>query len=134
MVQWNPADALTHRIDFELLDHYNYMYQKLDLYVKTGWTYIAINFETNAAADATKVWGYMATADQCKQVSSTFTLPGPLVDDNKFIWCLGNTVIHDQVTLAYTRRYGLKAIINNWALLRNTIIERWHAMDYFGHQ
>lgn len=26
------------------------------------------------------------------------------------------------------------ALVNNWALLRNTIIERWHAMDYFGFQ
>lgn len=43
-------------------------------------------------------------------------------------------VIHDQVTLAYRVRYGLKANVNNWALFRGIILDRWHAMDAFGFQ
>lgn len=132
VVLWNPSNDTTHRTDYLQLDHFNYMYQKLDLYVKYGWSYVAINFKTDAITQKTKIWGYSANADQCKQVSSTFTLPGPIVDHNKFVWVLGSTVVHNQVTLTYELRYGLKAIINNWALLKNTMIERWHAMDYFG--
>jgi hypothetical protein len=127
-------DALTHRRDYTRLDSFNYMYQKLNLFTKEGWAYVAINFKTEAATNTAQIWGYSATADQCRQVSSTYTLPGPIVDDNKFIWCLGSTVVHNQVTLTYEMRYSLKAIVNNWALLRNTIIERWDAMDYFGFQ
>lgn len=131
-VMWNPSNSTTHRTDYTMLDYYNYMYQKIDIHVKYGWSYVAFNFETDTTTQKTKIWGYSATADQCKQVSSTFSLPGPLVDDNKFIWCLGSTIIHNQVTLAYEVRWGLQALVNNWALLRNTVIERWHAMDYFG--
>ena len=134
VIQWNPSNVTTHRRDYQKLDHFNYMYQKLDLFLKEGWTYYAINFRSDTVRLNAKVWGYMATADQCTQVSSSFTLPGVIVDDNKFIWCLGNTVVHNQVTLKYELRYGLKALVNNWALLRNRIIERWHAMDYFGFQ
>mmetsp|Transcript_10575 Transcript_10575/g.11887 ORF Transcript_10575/g.11887 Transcript_10575/m.11887 type:complete len:121 (+) Transcript_10575:363-725(+) len=116
------------------MDSFNYMYQKTDLYVKEGWTYVAFNIQTNTTLNKTDIWGYAAYADQCTTTSNTYTLPGGIIDDNKFIWCLGNTVIHNQVTLKYERRWGLKAIVNNWALFKNIILKRWHAMDYFGFQ
>lgn len=61
---WNPSDALTHRRNWKALDHFNYMYQKMDLYVKYGWTYIAFNVETDALQTKSQIWGFMATADQ----------------------------------------------------------------------
>lgn len=61
------------------------MYQKIDMYSKEGWSYVAFNFQTDAVNQVTKVWGYMATSDQCTVASTVYTLPGPLVDDNKFI-------------------------------------------------
>jgi len=134
VILWNPMDETMHRRDYLKLDHFNYMYQKLDLYTKEGWTYVALNFKTDPITNLATIWGYMATSDQCTQVSTPVTLPGPIVDDNKFIWCLGSTVVHNQITSTYELRYGLKAIINNWAILENTIIERWDAMDYFGFQ
>ena len=134
VIVWNPSNVTTHRQNYLLYDGFNYQYLKTDLYVKEGWTYVALNFVTNATTNTTDIYGYAAYADQWNTVSSVYSLQGGLIDDNKFIWCLGNSVIHNQVTLKYERRFGLKAIINNWALLKNTLIYRWHAFDYYGFQ
>jgi len=134
VILYNPLDETLHRRDWRLLDKFNYMYQKLDLYTKEGWMYVALNFKTHPVSGKAQIWGYAASADQCTQSSTTYTLPGPIYDDNKFVWCIGSSIVHNQVTLKYELRYGLKALVNNWALLRNTMIERWHAMDYFGFQ
>lgn len=61
---WNPSNVTSHRKDYTKWDVYNYMFQHLDLYVKYGWTYFAVNFQTNTANTNHKVWGYMATSDQ----------------------------------------------------------------------
>jgi hypothetical protein len=57
-------DATLHRRHYLLLDHFNYMYQKMDLYTKEGWMYIAINFKTDVITGKTQFWGHAASADQ----------------------------------------------------------------------
>lgn len=85
-VIWNPQDATLHLKNENLTDSYNYVYQNLGLHAKFGWTYLAINFQTSAVTNQGAIWGYMTNHDQCKMVSNTYTLSGPIVDDNKFVF------------------------------------------------
>jgi hypothetical protein len=64
VILYNPMDATLHRRLYQKLDHFNYMYQKLDLFTKEGWMYVAINFKTDVTIGKTQVWGYVASADQ----------------------------------------------------------------------
>jgi cysteine-rich repeat protein len=134
VVLWNPSDALTHLRNWELDDAFNYQYQKLGVYAKFGWTYLAVNFKTNVASNKLSVWAYMANHDQCKTVSNTFTFDGPLVDDDKFIFWLGGTANPDNTTLKYVLTKPLMAVVNQVYFVKGEILERWHAMDAFGFQ
>jgi len=133
VVIWNPMDALTHLKDWRLTDAYNYQYQKLGVFAKYGWTYFALNFKTDPNSQRTNVWAYMAGHDQCKIVSDTFMLDGPLVDDDKFLFCLGGTAYPNQ-TNPYTLKWGLTALVNHVYFLANANLERYHAFDAFGFQ
>ena len=86
VVLWNPADVNTHLTNYLLTDPYNYQYQKLGVFAKFGWTYLAVNFKTDPYTQKASIWAYMANHDQCKTVSETFLLDGPIVDDDKFIF------------------------------------------------
>lgn len=124
---------MTHKTVATLPETYNYMFQKLDMFAKYGWIYLAVNFRTDPITQVASVWGYMADHDQCKIVSNIYELPGAIVDDDKFVWCLGASAQnHDTGALEITR--PLMAIINQWYILSGAVIERWNAMDAFGLQ
>lgn len=78
--------ATRHMREPTLTDQFNYQYQKLGVFAKFGWTYLAVNFKTDPVTNKAMVWLYMANHDQCKTVSDTFEFEGPIVDDNKFIF------------------------------------------------
>lgn len=133
-VLYNPQDATTHLKNENLTDAFNYYYQTIDLPAKYGWTYLAMNFETSAVDNIATIWGYMANHDQCKMVSNSYRLPGPIVDDNKFILCVGATAYPDRSTLTYRLTDPLIALVNNIFFVSGEVIERWNAMDAFGFQ
>ena len=134
VVLYNPSDVNTHLREFSLTDEFNYNYQKMGIFAKFGWHYVAVNFKTDPATGFASVWMYMIGHDQCKMVSNTFRLSGPIVDDNKFILCLGGTAYHNQATLQYELTYPLMALVNSVVFISGEVIERWHAMDAFGLQ
>jgi hypothetical protein len=86
VILWNPSNVTTHVRNWELTDSFNYQYQKLDVFAKFGWTYLAVNFKTDPTTNKLSVWAYMANHDQCKTVSNTYFFNGPLVDDDKFLF------------------------------------------------
>lgn len=133
-VIYNPMDAVTHLKNENQTDSFNYLYQHIDLPVKYGWTYLAMNFATNAVTGNGEIWGYMANHDQCKLVSNTFTMTGPITDSNDYIFCLGGMVAIDPTAYTYSLAEPLLALVNGVVFVKGAVIERWNAFDAFGFQ
>ena len=63
-IKYNPMDETLHRRDYKQLDSFNYMYQKIDLFTKEGWMYVALNFKPHPVSGREQIWGHLASADQ----------------------------------------------------------------------
>ena len=133
-VLWNPQIATKHLKNENLTDSFNYDTVKLDIVAKFGWIYLAVNFKTNPETQKASIWAYYTNHDQWELVSSTYTLPGPIVDDNNYILCIGGTANPNRVTLKYELYQPLMALVNGWVFVKGALIERYNAFDYYGFQ
>lgn len=137
---WNPMNDTVHNTVWDslllpdtTLEPFNIMFQNLGMFVEYGWIYLAVNFYTDPATNRASVWGYMATHNQCELVSNIFNLPGPIVDSDDFIWCLGCQVTdYENEAIGMVR--PLNALIREWYILAGDILERYEARDAYGFQ